>query len=176
MMIAVYIVAGIIALIIILALVAPKKYDISRSIEINRPIGEVFDYLKYVKNQDNWSPWKKKDPDMKQTFTGEDGQVGFISHWEGNKHVGIGEQEIKSIDHNKALETELRFYKPWKSVSQAYIRTEDNGSGGTKVIWGFNGAHKVPANIMMMFMSMEKVVGKDFDEGLADLKGILEGN
>ena len=117
-MLVVYILGGIVALFILLALIAPKSYDVSRSIEINRSPQDVFDYIKYVKKQDNWSPWKKKDPNMKQTFTGNDGEVGFVSRWEGNKQVGTGEQEIKSIDEtNKIMETELRFYKPWQSVS-----------------------------------------------------------
>ncbi len=174
-MIAVYILAGIVGLFLLLALIAPKSYDVSRSIEINRSTSDVFDYLKYVKNQDNWSPWKKKDPNMKQTFTGTDGQVGFVSRWEGNKHVGVGEQEIKSIDDvNKIIKTELRFLKPWKSVSDAYINADAAGDGKTKVVWGFSGKHPIPANIFMLFMNMDKAVGKDFDEGLAELKGILE--
>ena len=97
-MILLYILLAIVAIVVILVLVAPKKYHLSRSIQINRPIGEVFEYLKYIKNQDHWSPWIKRDPDMKQTFTGEDGTVGFVSHWESDhKQVGVGEQEITLI-------------------------------------------------------------------------------
>jgi hypothetical protein len=62
-------------------MIAPKHYEVNRSIIVNKPLKEVFNYLKYVKNQDHWSPWKKKDPNMKQTFFGIDGEVGFISKW-----------------------------------------------------------------------------------------------
>jgi hypothetical protein len=167
------ILGGIVAIIIILILVAPKKYHINRSIVINRPLPDVFQYLKHVKNQDHWSPWKKKDPNMQQTFSGEDGTVGFVSKWEGNKEVGSGEQEIKKITENKRLDTELRFFKPWKSESDAYIEV-DEADGGTKVTWGFSGTNKVPYNVMMLFFNMDKAVGKDFEEGLAELKKILE--
>ena len=92
-----YIFLGIIALFIILTLVAPKTFNVSRSIVINKPLPEVFEYLKYIKNQDNWSPWKLKDPDMKQEFVGTDGEIGFVSKWVGNKEVGTGEQEIINI-------------------------------------------------------------------------------
>ena len=135
-MIFVYILGGIVALLVLLALVAPKNYHVSRSIKINKPRTEVFAYLKSVKNQDEWSPWKAKDPDMKQEFIGEDGTVGFISKWEGNKHVGTGEQEIKKIVEGELLETQLRFFKPWKSQSDAYIKAAD-ADGGTEVTWGF---------------------------------------
>lgn len=173
MEIALYILGGILLLIILLILIAPKNYDVNRSIVINRTRAEVFNYLKMVKNQDEWSPWKKKDPNMKQEFVGEDGTIGFVSKWEGNKDIGVGEQEIKRIVENERLETELRFYKPWKSQSDAYMAVADEGSG-TKVTWGFSGKHKVPVNVMMMFMNMDKMVGKDFDEGLTELKKLME--
>jgi hypothetical protein len=167
------ILGAIVAIFIILMLVAPKNYHVNRSIVIDRALPDVFQYIKHVKNQDDWSPWKKKDPDMKQTFSGVDGTVGFVSHWEGNKDVGTGEQEITKIEENKRLDTELRFFKPWKSQSDAYIEVEE-ADGGTNVTWGFSGVNKVPLNVMMMFMNMDKMIGKDFEEGLADLKRIME--
>ena len=171
----IYIIAAIIALFIILAAIAPKKYNVSRSIVINKPLGEVFDYIKYVKNQNFWGPWNQRDPGMKQTYTGEDGTVGFISAWESDhKQVGSGEQEILNVEKNVKMETELRFLKPWKSVSQGYIETHPEGDQATKVVWGFHGTNKIPINIMMLFFNMDKAVGKDFEQGLANLKSILE--
>jgi hypothetical protein len=84
----IYIVLIVILAIIVLANIAPKVYDVSRSISINRPLPEVFSYLKFLKNQDNWSPWADKDPNVKKTFSGTDGEVGFVSAWAGNKAVG----------------------------------------------------------------------------------------
>ncbi len=172
-MIFLYILGVIFVVLIVLMAFAPKHYTVSRSITIARPRAEVYAYLKSVKNQDNWSPWKKKDPEMKQSFEGEDATVGFISRWEGNKDVGTGEQEIVKLVENERLETHLRFFKPWKSESNAFISCADDGQG-TKVTWGFSGTHKVPANVFMMFLNMDKMVGKDFDEGLNNLKEILE--
>ena len=169
-----YIVFAIIALIIILGILAPKSYEVNRSIVVNKPLSEVFLYLKYIENQNYWSPWKKKDPDMKQTYEGVDGEVGFISKWEGNKDVGTGEQEIKKIVENKRIDTELRFLKPWKSKSNGYISIEETEDGNTKVIWGFTGNNPIPFNVFMLFFSFEKTVGKDFQEGLSNLKQVLE--
>ncbi|WP_298761017.1 SRPBCC family protein [uncultured Psychroserpens sp.] len=173
-MIVLYILGGIVAFIILLALIAPKHYEVNRSIIIDKPLPEVFNYLKHIKNQDYWSPWKKRDPDMTQEFIGTDGQVGFISKWNGNKEVGTGEQEIMNIVENDRVEARLRFFKPWKSESDAVTRVDDAGDGKTKVTWGFSGINKVPANIFMMLYNVDKHVGKDFEEGLASLKEILE--
>ncbi|PIA79343.1 polyketide cyclase [Gaetbulibacter sp. 4G1] len=174
MYIALYIIIGILAIIVLLALIAPKTYEVNRSILINQPLPEVFEYLKHIKNQDQWSPWKKKDPNMKQEFEGTDGEIGFISKWEGNKEVGIGEQEILGIEKNKQISSELRFFKPWKSVSQAYIKVDEIDANQTKVTWGFTGNNPIPMNVFMLFFNFEKSVGKDFDEGLESLKEILE--
>ncbi|GGD97375.1 polyketide cyclase [Planktosalinus lacus] len=154
--------------------IAPKNYHVNRSVIIQRPLSEVFEYIKYIKNQDNWSPWGKKDPDMEKTFTGTDGTVGFISHWKGNKQVGEGEQEITGVFKNERLETKLRFLKPWKSESDAYIKVEEVTPETTKVIWGFSGVNKPPGNLFMVFFNMDKTVGKDFEEGLLNLKQQLE--
>ncbi|MFC0605554.1 SRPBCC family protein [Winogradskyella pulchriflava] len=174
MMTFLYVVLAIIVLIVLLALIAPKTYNVSRSITVNKPVSEVFNYLKFIKNQDEWSPWKKKDPNMKQEHIGTDGQVGFVAKWEGNKEVGTGEQEITGITENKSVNSQLRFYKPWKSQSDAYLTVKELDANSTKVVWGFSGVNKPPSNIFFLFFNMDKTVGKDFEEGLADLKRILE--
>ena len=110
----IYIVLIVILVIIVLVNIAPKAYDVSRSISINRPLPEVFSYLKFLKNQDNWSPWADKDPNVKKTFSGIDGEVGFVSAWVGNKAVGKGEQEITGIVENEVVNAQLRFLKPFK--------------------------------------------------------------
>lgn len=174
MVVVFFIIGAFVFLFIILVIIAPKQYEVKRSIIINKQKKDVFQYLKYLKNQDNWSPWKKKDPNMKQSFVGEDGTVGFITKWEGNKDVGIGEQEILSINENESIISKLRFFKPWKSVSDAYLIVEEFTGGNTKVIWGFMGKNPMPFNVFMLFFNMDKAVGKDFEEGLASLKQILE--
>lgn len=77
-MLILYIVLAIAALLLLLAAIAPKNYNVSRSIEIKRPKGVVFEYLKFLKNQDEWSPWAKRDPNMEKKFTGTDGEVGAL--------------------------------------------------------------------------------------------------
>ncbi|MGC6430939.1 MAG: SRPBCC family protein [Jejuia sp.] len=174
MLLLVYIILGIITVLICLILIAPKKFNVQRSITVERPVADVFDYLKHIKHQDEWSPWKKKDPNMQQEFIGNDGEVGFIAKWVGNKDVGIGEQEITIIVENELVQSRLRFFKPWKSESDAHIKVEEQAPNTTKVTWGVSGENKVPSNVFFLFFNMDKTVGKDFEEGLVSLKQILE--
>lgn len=174
MTILIYILAGIAVLVILLALIAPKTYDVFRSIDIDSSKATIFPHLQYLEKQQEWSPWAKKDPDMKRKLTGTDGEVGAISYWNGNKEVGEGEQEITKIIDGERVEGKLRFFKPWKSESDCYMNLEETANGKSKVTWGFSGKNKFPMSIMMLFMSMDKMVGKDFEEGLESLKTKLE--
>lgn len=169
-----YILLIIVTVIAFLGFIAPKTYHVSRSVIINRPKTEVYEFIKYLKNQDVWSPWNKKDPDMKKIHKGTDGEIGFVIAWSGNKEVGEGEQEIINYVDGELIQTKLRFLKPFKSESDAYIRVEAIDAESTKVTWGFSGNNKFPFSIFMLFMNMDKAAGKDFEEGLYSLKTYLE--
>jgi hypothetical protein len=160
---------------LIIALFIKKDYAVAREIAINKPVQEVYNYIKLLKNQDNFSKWATIDPAMKKSFRGVDGTVGFVSAWEStHKEVGTGEQEIKKMVEEKRIDYELRFYKPFKAVSPAYMETVQISEAETKVIWGFSGHMQYPLNLMLLFMNMEKAIGDDFQSGLNKLKEILE--
>ncbi len=163
---------GIIVLLLIVALFVSKDYAIEREIVINKPKAEVFDYVKYIKNQDNYSVWNRMDPNKKQTFTGTDGTEGFIYAWDGNSDVGAGEQEITKIDEGNRIEMELRFQRPMEGVADAYMATEDTREGGTKVKWGMTGKSSYPLNIMNLMTN--SMMGDGLEQGLANLKKNLE--
>jgi len=168
-------IVGIVVLVLIVALFVKKDYAVVREVTINKPKTEVFDYIKLLKNQNNYSVWANIDPAMKKEFRGTDGTVGFVSAWESeNKHVGKGEQEIKQIAEGERIDYELRFYKPFQSTEQAYMTTESVTNDQTKVTWGFSGRMKYPMNLMLLTMDMEGMLAKDFDGGLSKLKMILE--
>lgn len=169
-----YIIGGLLALVLLLHLLGPKKYNVFRTVEIAKPKNEVFTYLRSLKNMDNWSPWANKDPNMEKKFTGTDGEVGSLSYWNGNKEVGEGEQEITKIIDGERIESELRFLKPWKSTSDCYMDVEELSNGNTQVKWGFSGNNKFPMTIMSLFKSMDSMVGPDFEEGMASLKALME--
>lgn len=170
------IIAGIIlGLFLVLALIAPKRYDVEREIIINRPKAEVFEYVKYLKNQDKYSTWAKVDMEMKKEFSGVDGEPGFVSAWESdNKDVGKGEQEIVAIVEGERIDFELRFLEPFQSTDYVSLITTELDPTSTKVVWSFNGKMKYPMNIMLLVMNMDLLLGKDLEEGLVNLKIILE--
>lgn len=158
-----------------LVFLVPANYKVEREVTISKPRTEVFAYAKMLKNQNDWGPWVKRDPNIKLSYKGNDGEPGFVSTWESEKEdVGAGEQEIKKIEDGKRIETEIRFKKPFESKSDAYLTMEDSGPDQTKVKWGFTGTMPRPLNLMLLFMDMDKEVGKDFDAGLASLKSIVE--
>ncbi len=162
------------AVLIILGFVAPTEFSIERSVLINKPKDQVFNSLKFLKNHDQWSPWSKRDPNMKKEHKGTDGTVGFISAWDGNNDVGVGEQEIKNIVEGERIETEVRFKKPIKDTNTASLVTESVDAGQTKVTWSMQGKMPFPRNVICLLLNMQEVLKKDFDEGLASLKFSLE--
>eukprot|EP01041_Mallomonas_annulata_P036473 gene36473-59588_t len=110
-------IVGFIALLLLIALFTKKEYSIQREIVIEKPVEEVFNYIKHIKNQDYFSKWVMTDPNMNRIFTGNDGEVGFIYAWDSqNKAAGKGAQEIKNIIENELLDLEIRFEKPMKGL------------------------------------------------------------
>lgn len=169
------VIAIIIAIPLIIALFVEKDYAVEREITINKSKQEVFDYVKFLKNQDNFSKWSTMDPNMKKTYRGTDGTVGFVSAWESNdENVGVGEQEIKKIAEGERIDFELRFIKPFEATEPAFMSTETVSENQTKVKWGFSGHMNYPMNIMMLFMDFEKMIGDDLQTGLSNLKTVLE--
>lgn len=148
-----------------------KEYTVERSITIQQPKEVVFDYIKYIKNQNEFSVWASLDPNMEEEFEGTDGEVGFIHSWEGNKKVGIGEQEITNIVEDERFETELRFTEPMESSGQAHMTTTSTAENNTEVLWGMKGKMAYPWNIMNPFM--DSMLGKDLQQGLDNLKDVM---
>lgn len=157
----------IIALPLIVALFVSKTFKSEREIVIEKPINQVFDYIKYVKNQDNFGTWQLSDPEMQTKSEGTDGTVGFKYSWEG-KRTSKGSQTITNISENNRIDTELDF--GMGEPAQSYIITEGVGPNQTKVTWGISGKTPYPWNLMSLFYDM----GDDFEKGLQNLKEILE--
>lgn len=165
----------VVVVVLVAALIAPRKYSVVREITIMAPKAEVFNYIKYLKNQDNYSVWAQMDTNMKKEFTGVDGTVGFTSSWDSeDKDVGTGEQEIIKITEGDRIDFELRFIKPFEATDDAYMSTTEIDEASTLVKWGFDGDMPYPMNLMMVFMSMEKMLGNDLEQGLKQLKVILD--
>ncbi len=165
----------ILALALIIAIFVKKDYAVERSVTIARSKQDVFDYVRYLKNQDQFSVWAKIDPGMKKEYRGTDGTVGFVSGWTSeNKQAGRGEQEIVKITEGERIDYVIRFYEPMKSTDNAFLAFNTVTEGATDVKWGFYGNMKYPMNLMLLFMDMDAMLGKDLEGGLTNLKRILE--
>jgi hypothetical protein len=168
-------IVGVIVLALVAALFIKKDYAVEREITISKPKQEVFDYIKYLKNQDHYSVWNNLDPAMKKTYTGTDGTVGFSYAWDSEKkEAGKGEQTISNITEGERIDMKLHFIKPFEANDNAYMTTEAAGETQTKVKWGFNGRMNYPMNLMLVMMDMDAMLGKDLQDGLNNLKSTLE--
>ena len=146
---------------------------IEKSIEIRLKQEEVFNYLRITRNQDYFSVWNMQDPSMKKNYKGTDGTVGFVYEWDStNKNVGAGEQEIKAISESTSIDYEVRFSRPMKNVGKSGFLLAGKGDGITSVTWVFDSPSKFPFSLLSPIF--KKMLGKDLDKGLANLKAILE--
>ncbi len=161
------IILAIIAIGLIVAAFLPKGFTYERSIVINKPRAVVFDYIKYIKNQDNYGKWQLMDPGMKKSYEGTDGNVGFRYSWD-SKELGKGSQLITKIVEGERLEASLDF--GFGDPADSYMTTTEAPGGQTRVTWGIVGKSPYPFNLMSLFYDM----GKDFDTGLNNLKKVLE--
>ncbi len=168
-------IVSIVLILLIVALFTKNDYAVEREVTINKPKQEVFDYIKYVKNQQNYSKWVMMDPNMKKEFKGTDGAVGFVYSWDSDlKDVGKGEQAIKGITEGEYIDMEIHFIKPFEGRANARMQTEALSENQTKVKWGFKSKMTYPMNIMLLFMNMDDMVGNDLQTGLNNLKTVLE--
>lgn len=162
-----------IAIPLVVALFVKNDFIVEREITINKPKQEVFNYIKFVKNQENFNMWMQKDPNARKNYRGTDGAPGFIYAWDSdNKNVGKGEQEIKKITDGERVDLEIRFEKPMKGQDNIWMTTEPAGDNQTKVKWAFAGRESYPMNIMTL--CMDQLLGKNLQTSLDNLKKVLE--
>lgn len=168
------ILGAIILLLLLIALFTNKTYSLKREVKIDKPLQEVFNFLRYLRNQEHFSKWVMMDPNMKKEFRGTDGSVGFVYAWDGNKQAGKGEQELKGIMEGKRIDVEVRFIKPFEGIATTPFTTKSISENETLVTWGMTSTLKYPMNIMLLFMNMDKLLGKDLETSLLTLKKVLE--
>lgn len=168
-------IGGLIVLLLLIAAVMKKGYAVERSIIVDKPLDVTYHHMSSLEFQDSWSKWANIDPDMKKQYIGTDRTVGFTSKWSSpHKSVGEGEQEITKLIPNERMETEIRFFKPFKATCPGYFNVKAVNENQTKVEWGFSGNMPYPMNIMLGLMKMEATLGKDFEEGLQNMKKKIE--
>jgi effector-binding domain-containing protein len=162
--------------VVVLGLIAPKDVTVERSLTINAPTDAVFTQMGNFRNWEHWSPWYRADPTSKIVYSGEDGKAGSSYHWTGDpKKTGEGEMTATEIN-GTSMKYALHFLKPWEQKADGFIKAEDAGNGTTKASWGFSAHYPFPWNAMLVFMDMDKMLGKDFEAGLKNIKDYVEKN
>jgi hypothetical protein len=174
--IAIIVVVVILVLLGILLLVVASKPDafrIERSASIKAPPEKVYPLINDFHNWGSWSPWEKLDPTMKKTHSGPANGLGAIYEWEGNKQVGKGRMEITEAVPPSRVTIKLDFFKPFEAHNTAEFTLAGQGDA-TNVTWAMLGKQPFMFKVMSLFMSMDKMIGKDFETGLANIKAIAE--
>lgn len=165
--------ASVIAITLIVMVLLPRAFTVEREITIARPAKEVYDYLKNLRNQPEFSTWSQLDPKMEKAFRGVDGSVGSVYAWSSNeKNVGIGELEVKSLEKNRRIEFEIRFTKPFVSTNPTVIELESIDNGETRIMQTYYGNLPYPMNALCSVIA--KTIGDGMDSSLTNLKRVLE--
>lgn len=148
-------------------------FELSRSERIEAPPERVWTLIENFKNWQDWSPWEGLDPELNREYSGPETGVGSNYHWNGNRKVGEGNMKIAAAQPPNRLEVELTFIKPWKAENITTLELTDR-DGGTDVTWKMSGEQSFGQRLMGKIFNMEKLVGRDFEKGLAQLKHTAE--
>jgi hypothetical protein len=152
-----------------------SSFEFSRSTTVAAPPAKVHALIDDFHEWPKWSPWEDVDPDLERSYTGPDSGVGAHYAWKGNRKAGQGAMEITGSSPER-IEIRLVFLKPWSATNTVVFTLTPAGSTAesTEVTWTMTGEHKGVAGAFMRLMGMERLVGKDFDKGLARLKAAAE--
>jgi hypothetical protein len=164
--------AGLAILMVVIAM-QPATFKVERSTVIAAPPDVVLAQIDDFHRWAAWSPWEKLDPNMKRTFEGPASGIGAMYSWTGNSDVGSGKMTITGYEQAKKLDIKLEFLEPMAATNTTEFITAAD-AGGTKLSWVMNGNHNFMGKAFGLFMDLDTMIGKDFDNGLAALKTVAE--
>src|SRR5579872_6514027 len=159
----------IVAVFLVIVALQPADYRVARTASISAPPETVFAQVNDFHKWEAWSPWAKLDPEAKNTFEGPSAGAGAIFTWAGNKKVGEGRMTLTESRPSELINIKLEFIKPYPSVCATEFAFKPEGSQ-TAVTWTMSGRKDFVSKAFCMFMNMDKMVGGDFEKGLAQMK------
>ena len=162
-----------VAALLIYAASRPDSFRVQRSMSIKAPPDRIFALIADMHGWAAWSPYEKKDPAMKRTFSGAASGRGAIYEWDGNKNVGQGRMEVVDVIASSKIVIKLDFMKPFEARNMAEFTMSPRGDN-TTVMWAMYGPSNFMFKVMGIFMDMDKMIGNDFADGLANLKAVAE--
>lgn len=149
------------------------EFEVVRSITIAADPARVHSLINDFHAWTAWSPWEDLDPDLSRDYSGPDTGVGARYAWQGNKKAGQGSMEITGSTPEQ-IDLRLLFVKPWKADNKVDFTLTQVGDAGTQVTWRMTGANAGLQALFTKLFNMDKLVGKDFDKGLARLRAAAE--
>lgn len=170
-----FVIAAVVLILAVIAFIAsrPKSFHVERSAKINAPAEVAFSLVNDLHQWSRWSPFEKLDPNMKKTFDGPAAGPGAISGWSGNNKAGEGRMTILESRPNELIAIKLEFFRPFKATNRATFLF-DPSDGGTRVMWAMDGNLNFGMKVFHLFMNMDKLLGKDFEGGLANLNSVAQ--
>jgi hypothetical protein len=165
--------AVIIVVLVIVAALRRADFRVERSIVVSVPPAAAFAQVNDFHKWEDWSPWAKLDPAMKETYDGAPSGVGASYSWSGNKNVGTGRMTLTESRPVEWIRIKLEFLKPFAATNTAEFTFKPNGNQ-TIVTWSMFGKSNLICRLMGLFMNMDKMIGSQFEKGLADLKAASE--
>ena len=162
-----------IAVVLILGATKPDTLRVQRSVRIKAPPEGIFPLISDFHQWVAWSPYEQKDPAMKRTYSGAERGKGAVYAWEGDKNVGSGRMEILEASAPQKIVIKLDFFTPFEGHNTAEFTMLPQGDA-TNVSWRMHGPAPFMARIMHVFINIDKMVGSDFEAGLANLKRLTE--
>jgi len=152
---------------------AGDTYTVERSATIDAPPARVYDQIADFHKWTDWSPWEDVDPELKRTYSGAESGTGAVYAWSGNRKAGQGRMQIADATQPSRVKIDLVFEKPWKARNDTVFTIQPEGSG-SRVTWSMTGKKTLMTKAMGLIKSMDKLLGPDFEKGLARLKATAE--
>jgi uncharacterized protein YndB with AHSA1/START domain len=151
----------------------PDSFRVTRSLEMAAPPEKIYSILSDFRRSPEWSPYEKLDPDMKRTLSGSATGKGAVYAWDGDSNAGAGRMEIAEATPAQSITLKLDFIRPFEASNTVEYKLQPKGSA-TQVSWDMHGPMPFVSKVMCVFVDLDKMIGKDFETGLANLKALVE--
>jgi uncharacterized protein YndB with AHSA1/START domain len=162
-----------IAIVLVLAATKPATLRVQRDVRVKAPPEKIFPLIADFHQWRNWSPYEDKDPAMQRTYSGAAAGKGAVYAWQGNKNVGSGRMEILDAPSPSKIVIKLDFFTPFEGHNTAEFTMLPQGDG-SHVIWLMQGPAPLTSRVMQVFINLDRMIGRDFEAGLVNLKSLAE--
>ncbi len=169
------VIVGVLAAFLLFVATRPSEFRVQRSTRINAAPDRIFPLISDFHRWTAWSPWEGVDPNLARTYSGSPSGKGAVYTWKGNAKAGQGRMEITDATTPKRIDVRLEFIKPFQAIHMVDFTLTAAQPQGTDVTWTMNGKSPFMLKLFGVFTNMDTMLGKDFEKGLAAMKGAAEG-